>query len=84
MGIAYKRQVRMPVMYKGKVTGEGRIDLVAADRVMLEIKSCDGITSVHRAQLICDLRVTGVPVGLLIDFNVAILKDGMKRVILTR
>jgi GxxExxY protein len=82
-GILYARQVSLPVIYKGKAIGEGRLDLVVEGKVILELKACEVLTPVHRAQLITYLRVTGLKVGLLVNFNVSILKDGIKRVILT-
>jgi len=82
-GIPYRRQVEMPVLYKGKPIGKGFIDLLVADRVIVELKACDSLGPVHRAQIICYLRVTGLHVGLLVNFNVPILRDGVKRVVLT-
>jgi GxxExxY protein len=83
-GIRYQRQVRVPVVYKGKPIGTTRIDLIVEARLVVELKACDSLNSVHRAQVITYLRVTGLQVGLLINFNVAVLKDGIKRVALTR
>jgi len=82
--IDYQRQVPIPVTYKGAEIGQTRIDLVVAGRVIVELKSCETLTAVHRAQLICYLQITGLKVGLLANFNVAILKDGIKRVVRTR
>ena len=82
-GIRYARQVPVPVVYKGKPIGTTRIDLVVEDRLIVELKACEALTPVHRAQLVTYLRVTGIQVGLLINFNVAILKDGIKRVVLS-
>jgi GxxExxY protein len=82
-GIRYQKQVPIPVMYKGKEIGKTRVDLIVEGKLIVELKACEGLTSVHRAQVITYLRVTGLRVALLINFNVAILKDGVKRVVLT-
>jgi GxxExxY protein len=82
-GIPYARQVQVPVIYKGKAIGKTRIDLIVDGQLVVELKSCESLNAVHRAQVITYLRVTGLHVGLLINFNVAILKDGIKRVLLT-
>ena len=82
-GIRYARQVPIAVMYKGKGIGTTRIDLIIEDRLVVELKACEALTPIHRAQLITYLRVTEITVGLLINFNVAILKDGIKRVVLS-
>jgi len=82
-GIAYEKQVRVPVVYKGKAIGETRVDLLVEGRVIVELKVCEALNAVHSAQLICYLQLLKLKVGLLVNFNVAILKDGLKRVILT-
>ena len=84
-GISYQKQVPISVMYrKGSRLERRRIDLIVDERVILELKSCDGFTPVHRAQIMCYLQITRLKVGLLINFNVAILTDGVKRVVRTR
>jgi GxxExxY protein len=82
-GIAYQRQVPVNVVYKGKVIGEQRVDLIVEGRLLLELKCCETLSAVHRAQVICYLRVTGLKLALLVNFNVAVLKDGIKRIILS-
>jgi GxxExxY protein len=81
--LSYERQVPAPVVYKGKPIGQTRMDLVVEARVIVELKSCESLTAVHRAQLICYLRIKGLTVGLLVNFNVAVLRDGVKRVVLS-
>ena len=81
-GIAFRRQVPVPVVYKGKEIGDTRIDLVVEGKVIVELKACDALGPVHRSQLICYLRLMKLRVGLLVNFNVSILVDGVKRVIL--
>jgi GxxExxY protein len=80
-GIPYERQVRVPVCYKGKLIGETIIDLVVAKKVVLELKACESLNPVHRAQTACYLHLLNLRVGLLVNFNVAILVDGIKRVV---
>jgi GxxExxY protein len=84
LGIQYARQVPVAVMYKQKQIGKTRIDLIVENRVIVELKSCESLGPIHRAQCITYLNVTGKQVALLINFNVAILKDGVKRIVLTR
>jgi GxxExxY protein len=80
-GLHYQRQVEMPVIYKGKPIGKGFIDLIVEGQVIVELKACESIVSVHRAQLICYLKVTKLKIGLLVNFNVPVLKDGIRRII---
>jgi GxxExxY protein len=82
-GIPYAKQVKFRVFYKGEPIGELRVDLVVASRLIVELKSCESLAPVHRSQCITYLNVTGLKVALLITFNVAILRDGIKRVVLT-
>jgi GxxExxY protein len=71
---------RIPVVYK-QVPLEGvyRIDLIVEDQVVVEVKSVAALTSVFEAQLLTYLRLTGCPIGLLINFNVPLLMDGVRR-----
>jgi GxxExxY protein len=82
--IPYARQVVVDVIYKGKTIGATRIDLLVDDRLIVELKACDSLTTIHRAQCITYLSVTGKAVALLINFNVGVLKDGIKRVVLSK
>lgn len=75
--------MKVPVVYKGKPIGETRVDLLVEDVVIVELKSCEGQNAVHRAQLTCYLRLKKLRLGLLVNFNVAVLKDGLKRVVLS-
>jgi len=85
LGIAqvlFERQKEIPIEYKGiKLTCGYRIDLLVEERIIVEIKSCDIILPVHEAQLLTYLKLMGLKVGLLINFNVPILRDGLKRFI---
>ena len=77
--LSYTRQVRVPVLDKGHVIGEHRPDLVVNARVLVEIKSVEALHSVHRAQVLAYMRVLGVPVGLLMNFNSAVLRTSVRR-----
>ena len=79
----YKRQHALPVEYKGiKLDCGYRIDLVVEELVILELKSVDRLQPIHEAQLLTYLKLTGLKVGLLINFNVPVLKEGIKRLIM--
>jgi GxxExxY protein len=78
--IQFIQQVDMPLTYKGVNLDCGyRIDLIVADVVAVELKAVQEILPVHEAQLLTYLRLTGFRVGLLINFNVAALKNGIRR-----
>ena len=82
-GIKFRRECGVPLHYKGIRLDCGyRIDLLVADLVVVEIKAIEALAPVHDAQLLTYLRVGGWKVGLLINFNVAALKDGIRRRIL--
>ena len=82
-GIPFQAQVDLPIQYKGKPLDAGlRLDLIVAGFVIVEIKSVAGLLPVHKAQLMTYLKLTGTRLGLLINFNEALLKDGIRRVVL--
>lgn len=82
-GIPFRCQIELPVTYKGIETGgKYRIDLIVADEVLVELKSVERILGVHEAQLLTYLKLTGKRVGLLINFNVAVLHRGVLRRVL--
>jgi GxxExxY protein len=83
-GVPFVRQVPAPVLYKGKVVGEGRLDMVVRDTVIVELKTVEGLAQIHSAQLLSYLKATGYQLGLLINFNVPLLRQGIKRIINTR
>jgi GxxExxY protein len=79
-GIQFERQVDLPIEYKGtKVDCAYRMDIVADDQLIVELKSCEKLLPIHQAQLLTYLKLTGLKVGLLINFNVPILRQGIKR-----
>jgi len=81
-GLAFQRQVTLPVNYKNVRLDCGyRLDVVVAEKVVLELKSVEEVTPLHQAQLLTYLRLSGKKVGLLINFNVVLLKDGITRLV---
>ena len=82
MNIQFVRQKRLPVTYKGQLLDcEFRLDLVIAGTLIVEVKALEKIMPIHRAQLLSYLRLHDVWLGLLINFNVAVLRDGIRRVL---
>lgn len=81
-GISAIKQVPMPLIYKGRKLELGyRLDLLVDEKVIIEVKSVDCLNPVHTAQLMTYLKLSGCRIGLLINFNVEFLKDGIKRII---
>jgi GxxExxY protein len=79
-GIQFTPEVDLPVVYKGvKLDCAYRMDIVVEGRVLLEIKSIERPAPIHEAQLISYLKLSGIRVGLLINFNVKVLVDGLIR-----
>jgi GxxExxY protein len=84
-GIPLLRQVGIPVFYKGTQIPLGfRADLLVAETVILEIKAVPALLPAHEAQLLTYLRMSGLPVGLLMNFHAPRLKDGLKRFVASR
>ena len=76
-----ERQKELPIEYKGIQLDCGyRMDLVVAEMVIVELKACDNLMPIHEAQLLTYLKLTNMKIGLLINFNVSVLKDGIKRI----
>ena len=79
----YERQKALPLEYKGiKLDCGYRIDIVADNRVVIECKCVEKIPPVHEAQLLTYLKLSGLKVGLIINFHTARIKDGIKRLVL--
>jgi len=79
-GILYVRQKDLPIQYKGRnLTCGYRIDVVVESAIILELKACERIDPIHEAQLLTYLKLSGLRLGLLINFNVAVLKSGIRR-----
>ena len=83
-GLGYHKQIGLPVIYKGEVIAEHRPDLVVAERVVVEVKAVERLARVHTAQMITYLQITGLEVGLVMNFNSATVHDGLRRVVLQR
>ena len=81
-GISFTRQVGVPLHYKGILISEHRPDLVVDARVIVEIKSVERLDRIHTAQILTYLRISGLKTGLLLNFNSAFLKQGIRRVLL--
>ena len=82
-GIAHRVQVALPVTYKGEaVDAQLRLDIVVENRVIVEVKSVEQILPIHIAQLLTYLRLSGMKVGLLLNFNVLRMTDGIRRVVI--
>jgi len=83
MGMEVQSEVPLPIIYRGqKVCEEGfRMDLLVEDQIIVELKSVEKIQPVHPKQLLTYLRLAKKPLGLLINFNEAMLKDGITRII---
>ena len=83
-GLALVTQKRVPVQYKDVTLDCGfRIDLIVESTVIVEVKSIAQLAPIHHAQLLTYLKLTGCPAGLLINFNVRVLKEGVTRVLNT-
>ena len=80
--IVYERQKEITLKYKSKVVGKHRIDFMIEDKVIVELKAVEAINKIYEAQLLTYLRATNKRIGLLINFNVDLLKKGIKRLII--
>jgi len=82
MGISFMRQVHIPMAYKGvRLDCKYRLDLIVEDAVIVELKCVDRLDPIHSAQLLTYLKAIDKRIGLLINFNVPVLKDGIKRIV---
>ena len=81
--IPFVRQSSVPVTYKGQRVGESRLDLLVGGQLIVELKAVEAFSPIHMAQIISYLRATGCPLALLINFNVLLLRNGIKRVVLS-
>jgi GxxExxY protein len=79
-GIPFEAQFPVSIYYKNHLVGTGKVDLLVGDLAIVEIKAVEALAPIHTAQLISYLKITGKRLGLLINFNVRVLKDGIKRV----
>ncbi|HWF83559.1 MAG TPA: GxxExxY protein [Vicinamibacterales bacterium] len=81
-GISHSTEKAVPIRYKGRLLCHHRIDLLVDDRLVVEVKSVERLIPVHVAQVLNYLRITGTRAGLLINFNVPLLKQGIRRIVL--
>ena len=82
-GVPFEAQRSVPVIYDGVTLDAGlRLDIVAAEAVIVEIKAVERMNPIYEAQLLTYLKLTNLRLGLLINFNVPIIRDGIKRIIL--
>jgi GxxExxY protein len=79
-GLSFERQKPISVAYEGDFLDQAyRIDLVVEDELLLEIKAVDSLLPIHAAQVVTYLRITGLPSGLLVNFNAMTIRDGLRR-----
>jgi GxxExxY protein len=82
-GLTFRRQVPLPITYKSVRLDCGyRLDLVIEDQLILELKSVEGLLPIHEAQVLTYMKLSGVRTGLLLNFNSAVLKNGIRRLML--
>ena len=82
-GIPFRSQSGVGVIYKGRPVGKGKLDLLVGGRLIVELRAVEKLAPIHSAQIISYLRMTNRTLGLLINFNVPVLKEGIKRVVLS-
>jgi len=81
-GIAVEYQVPVPIRYKGVTLDEGyRIDLLVEGKLLLELKSIDKVQPIHTAQVLTYLKMTGLKMALILNFNVLLMRSGIKRIV---
>jgi GxxExxY protein len=81
-GIAFRRQVALPVVYKAvNLDCAYRMDVVVEDSLVIELKAVEAVTKLHQAQMLTYLKISGIRTGLLINFNVPVLIDGVHRLV---
>jgi GxxExxY protein len=81
-GLSYERQKPLPIIFKTKKLDCGyRLDIVVEKTIILELKSCEKIEPIHKAQLLTYRKLSGVHLGLLLNFNTALMRDGIVRIV---
>jgi GxxExxY protein len=81
MGLPFQRQVEAVAEYKGVPLRSQRLDVVVNSNIVVELKAVERVQDVHKAQLLSYLRMTNLPLGLLINFNTTHLRDGLSRIL---
>lgn len=80
--LVFERQKPLALAYKGRKLDCGyRLDIVVENRITLELKSCDRIEEIHKAQVLTYLKISGLKLGLVLNFNAPIMKDGIMRIV---
>ncbi|MDN5874098.1 MAG: GxxExxY protein [Sinobacteraceae bacterium] len=80
-GISFEREKHVAVDYKGHSVGDGRLDLFVGSCLVVELKTVESLAPIHTAQVLSYLKTLRLPLGLLINFNASLLKNGIKRVV---
>jgi len=79
---SFERQKSLPLIYKGKkLDCSYRLDLVVGNAIILELKSCEKIDPIHKAQLLTYLKLSGLHLGLILNFNTTVMRDGIVRIV---
>ena len=81
--LSFERQVAVPINYKGTNVGPGfRADIIVEKKVLLELKAVEKLAPIHEAQILTYLKLSGIPTGLLLNFNALPLKNGIRRFVI--
>ncbi len=82
-GVSLRRQVTLPILHEGATLDAGyRLDILVEESIIIEIKAVEALTRVHDAQILTYLKLSGRHIGFLMNFNVALFKHGVKRLVL--
>jgi GxxExxY protein len=81
LGLPHVSQAPIALTYKGHAVGQARLDLLVADRLVVELKACEALMPIHVAQLLAYLKIADLSLGLLVNLNVPLLRQGVRRVI---
>ena len=81
-GLAFERQKPLPITYKDRKLDCGyRLDILVEDKIILELKSCEKIDPIHKAQLLTYLRLSGLQLGLILNFHVSLMRNSIVRIV---
>ncbi|MEK7801813.1 MAG: GxxExxY protein [Pseudomonadota bacterium] len=84
-GLKVQRQVELPIVFEELLVPNAfRLDLLVEDQIILELKSCDAISPLHMAQIFTYLKLTEKSLGMILNFNTKLMKDGIKRIAMTK
>jgi GxxExxY protein len=82
LGFSTQRQVELPIIYKGEeLESKYRLDVLVDNQIIIELKACKKLEPIHEAQILTYLKMANLRYGLLINFNVPVLKQGLKRIL---